>query len=86
MNTLTPIIPITDLRRNFGKITADLDKVEEIILTKGGHHFATLKPAPEMKRKILLKMAGAFKGTDLTSDKIWKEVAKRKSRKTSITL
>ncbi len=87
MNTSFPnIISITDLRRNFGEITANLDKIEEIILTKGGEPFAILKSAPEVKRKMLKKSAGVWKGTSLDNEKIWREVLKRKSRKASISI
>ena len=79
MNTSFPnIISITDLRRNFGEITANLDKIEEIILTKGGEPFAILKSAPELKRRMMKKTAGAWKGTTLDNEKIWGEVFKAK--------
>jgi hypothetical protein len=82
MNGLTSkIIPITDLRRKFGEITANLASIDYLILTKGGSPFAILKSAPEEKRKKMMKLAGCFKGTELEGDKIWKEVFKRKSRK-----
>lgn len=80
------IISITELRRNFGRITANLEKIEELILTKGGEPFAILKAAPEVKRKLLKKTAGAWRSTPLGSDKLWSEVLKRKSRKSSISL
>ena len=87
MNTsLANIISITELRRNFGQITANLEKIEEIILTKGGEPFAILKSAPEIKRRLLKTTAGAWRNTPLESEKIWKEVMKRKSRKSSIQL
>lgn len=81
MNNLSNIISITELRRNFGEITSNLVSINHLILTKGGKPYAILKAAPELKREILLKSAGTFKGTDLGDDKIWKEVFKRKSRK-----
>lgn len=34
------------------------------------------------KRKLMEKTAGAFKGTELAKESVWKEVLKRKSRKT----
>lgn len=80
------IISVTELRRNFGKITSRLAEVDPIILTKGGEPFAILKAAPREKRKILSKAAGSWKGTSLDSDKLWREVAKRKSRKRAIVL
>ncbi len=75
------IIPITDLRRNFGENTADILSVESYILTKGGRPFAILKAAPELRRKKLLTSMGAWKGTDLDDDKLWNNILKRKSRK-----
>lgn len=78
------IIPITDLRRNFGEITEDILSVESFILTKGGRPFAILKAAPELRRERMKKSAGAWKGTDLDNDEIWKEILKRKSRKVDL--
>ena len=75
------IIPITDLRRKFGKITEDILNVESFILTKGGKPFAILKAARELRRERMKKSAGAWKGTDLDNDALWKDVLKRKSRK-----
>ena len=88
MNTplLKRIVSITELRRNFGELTNDLAKVDELILTKGGEPFATLKATPNEKRKILNKAAGAWKSTPLDSDKLWAEALKKKSRKENIVL
>lgn len=83
---MTTIIPITELRRNFGKITSQLVTLESIILTRGGRPFAILTAAPEEKKKLLHKSAGSWKGTRLDSDKLWKEVAERKSRQSPITI
>lgn len=83
---MTTIIPITELRRNFGKITSQLATLESIILTRGGKPFAILTAAPEQKKKLLHKSAGVWKGTRLDNDNLWKEVAVRKSRKSSITI
>lgn len=82
----TRIVPITDLRRNFGEITADLGMVEELILTKDGRPFAVMRAAPEEKKKIMREFAGSLKGTDLDNDKVWEEVMKRKSRKVGVDL
>ena len=82
----TKIIPITELRRNFGMITENLARMDEIILTKGGEPFAILKATPEEKAKILRKTAGVWKGTVLDDEKIWKKIGKRKSRKKPVTL
>lgn len=83
---MNKIISVTELRRNFGEITKKLAKMDSLILTKGGEPFAILKAAPEEKRKILMKTAGAWKNTELDKDKIWREVFKRRSRKSSIRL
>jgi antitoxin (DNA-binding transcriptional repressor) of toxin-antitoxin stability system len=82
----TRIIPITELRRNFGEITKRLAEIDSLILTKGGEPFATLKAAPEAKEKLLRSVAGVWKNTSLDDDKIWKEAAKKKSRNAKIVL
>lgn len=79
--SMNKIIPITDLRRNFGEITEDILSVGSYILTKGGRPFAIMKATPELRRENLKKAMGAWKGTDLNSDKLWKEVFRKKSRK-----
>lgn len=84
MNTF--IIPITELRRKFGEVTASLPEIDSLILTKKGRPFAVLKATKEAKMEILKRSAGAWKGTALDSDKVWKKVFKRKSRKTKISL
>lgn len=83
MNT---IIPITELRRRFGEITANLAHVDRLILTKDGKPFAILKAAPEVKRELLKKTAGAWKNTEMDNDKLWKEVLKKKSRIKAVEL
>lgn len=80
------IVSITELRRNFGEITAELAKIDSLVLTRGGEPFAILKATPEEKMKILKKASGTWKGTALDKDDIWKKVFKRKSRRTTITL
>lgn len=80
------IIPITELRRNFGAVTEELAKIESLILTKGGKPFAVLRAMPGEKKKILMKSAGAWKNTKLDTNKLWKQVFKRKSRRSSINL
>lgn len=84
MTNLSTIIPITDLRRNFGAISKKLTEVDELILTKAGEPFAILKAAPGEKRKLLTKASGSWKGTKLDDDKFWSDVLKRKSRKSDI--
>lgn len=87
MNGSMPtIISITELRRNFGKITKNLARTDAVILTKGGEPFAILKAAAEEKKKLLKKTAGAWKKTSLDSDSLWREVSKKKSRKSVISL
>jgi antitoxin (DNA-binding transcriptional repressor) of toxin-antitoxin stability system len=81
----TQIISADDLRRNFGEVKKKLPYVE-FIITDRGKQIALLSATPEMKRERLLKFAGAWKGTDLDNDDLWKDVLKRKSRKTDISL
>jgi len=83
---LEKIVSVTELRRNFGEITANLAKIDSLILTRGGEPFAVLKAVPEEKKKILKEAAGAWKGTALDSDSLWEKVSKRKSRLTTIHL
>lgn len=85
-NLFKRIISITELRRNFGAITADLARIDSLILTRGGEPFAILKATSEEKMKVLKKAAGAWKGTALDDDDFWKEVFKRKSRRGRINL
>jgi len=80
------IIAISDLRRKFGEIEAALPYVDNFVLTKKGVPFALLSATPLIKRKIMKKTAGAFKGTVLENDTIWKAIVTRKSRKEAITL
>ncbi len=82
----SPIIPITDLRRNFGGITENLAKLNKIILTKGGEPFAILRAAPEEKRKRLGRLRGTWKQSELDDDKVWQTALKKYSRKASISL
>ena len=86
INMSSKIIPITDLRRNFGKVTEELLSIESFILTKGGKPFAILKAAPELRREKMKNFAGCLKNADLDDDNIWKEVLKRKSRKEPIII
>lgn len=79
-------IAISELRRKFGKIEEALPYVDHFILTKKGKPFATLAATPAVKRSLMKKTAGIFKGTNLDNDAFWKEVLKRKSRARSINL
>lgn len=83
---LKRIVSITELRRNFGELTSDLSRASELILTKGGEPFATLRATPNEKKKILKKAAGAWKSTVLDNDKFWEKSLKKHSRKSDIVL
>lgn len=80
------VIPITDLRRKFGEITADLASKEPIILTKGGSPFAILTSAPAEKRKKLLASAGVLKNTEFANPTFIKTMLTKKSRTSPIAL
>ena len=80
------VIAINDLRRRFGEIEKSLPYVDHYTITKKGVPFAVLSATPMVKRKLMEKMAGAFKNTELAKDSIWKEVLKRKSRKKHIKI
>lgn len=77
------IIPITDFIRKFGMYADRLPSMGELILTRDGRPFATLKATPEEKNRELLSLAGSWKGTELDSDTFWKKTLKRKSRRHS---
>jgi antitoxin (DNA-binding transcriptional repressor) of toxin-antitoxin stability system len=49
------IVSVTELRRNFGELTANLAEIDSLILTRGGEPFAILKAVPAEKRKLLRK-------------------------------
>lgn len=83
---LERIVSVTELRRNFGEITANLARIDSLILTRGGEPFAILKAVPEEKKKILRGAAGAWEGTVLDNDALWEKVSKRKSRKAAVIL
>jgi len=87
MNTsINHIISITELRKNFGRFTELLPRVDSLIVTRGGEPFAILKAVSMEKRKLMKKSSGAWKKTPLDNDSLWKEVFKRKSRKSDISL
>ncbi len=79
-------VAISDLRKRFGEIEDELPFVDRFILTKKGKPFAMLSATPQIKRKLMEKTAGEFKGTELAKKTVWKEVLKRKSRKEAINL
>ena len=80
------IVPITELRRNFGGVTADLFRFNEVILTRGGKPFATLRPARAAKRVLLKAAAGMWVGTDLDNEAHWAGALKRISSKSALNL
>lgn len=81
---MTMIIPITDFVRSFGKYADLLPKLDELILTREGRPFATLKATPEEKNKELLKLAGVWKGTNFDNNKYWNPILKRTNRNSSV--
>lgn len=85
-NIYKRIVSVTELRRNFGVLTANLAKIDSLILTRGGEPFAILKTVPKEKMKILKKAAGGWKGSELDKDRLWEEVFKRKSRQKRVSL
>jgi prevent-host-death family protein len=80
------VVPITDLRRNFGELTANLATGSDLVLTKDGRPFAVLKAAPEEKRRAMKELAGSLKGSILDDDALWAEVLRKRSRKNAIDL
>jgi antitoxin (DNA-binding transcriptional repressor) of toxin-antitoxin stability system len=86
VNNSEKTIAINDLRRKFGEIEEALPFVDHFILTKKGRPFAILSATPSVKREQMKKTAGAFKNTKLATDAFWKDVLKKKSRKTDINL
>lgn len=80
------IVSITELRRNFGGITANLSRIDALILTRGGEPFAILKAAPEERRKVIRGAAGRWRGTTLDKDSLWQRILRRKSRREPVSL
>ena len=80
------VIPISELRKRFGEIEKSLPYVDYFTITKKGRPIATLTAAAGIKKSVLSNLAGAFKGSDLDKDKLWKSVLKKKSRKRKISL
>lgn len=81
----TQIISIDEFRRSFGEVKKQLP-FKDYILTDRGNPIAVLKSTPKVKRELLKQTAGSLKGSALDNDEIWSEVAKRKSRKSAISL
>ncbi len=74
------IIPITDFIRKFGSYADQLPMLEELILTRDGRPFATVKATAQEKNREFLRFFGAWKGTPLDSDSFWKTVRTRRNR------
>ena len=81
----TQTISSEDVRRKFGEIKKQLSFVE-FIVTDRGKPIAHISAPPEIRREKLLKFAGAWKGTELENEDVWKDALKKKSRKTDILL
>ena len=82
----TRIIPVTDFIRRFGDWAELLPEMNEIILTREGRPFATVKATAENKNEKLLGLAGVWKNTKLDNDSVWKKVLSRKNRKYRVKL
>lgn len=83
MNTKT--ISVEELRRNFGAVKKKLPYTD-FTITDRGKPIGKLTASPEVRKEQMMKTFGAWKGTNLDDDDLWKEVLKKKSRKKSITL
>ncbi len=77
----TKILPISDFIRKFGMYADLLPIIDELILTRDGRPYASVRAMPEVKNQQLMKAIGGWKGTDLDDDAFWKTVLKRKNRK-----
>lgn len=78
-------LPIDELRRNFGKIKKELP-YRTFIITDRGKEVGMLSATPKMKKEKMLSLFGAWKGTELDNDELWKDVLTRHSRKEPIEL
>ncbi|MBI4097030.1 MAG: hypothetical protein HY428_01300 [Candidatus Levybacteria bacterium] len=81
----TQTISVDNLRRNFGSIKKKLPFVA-FIVTDRGKPIAQVSAAPEIKQEMMEKTFGAWKGTELDDDMLWKEVLEKKSRKRAVSL
>lgn len=81
----TQTISVDDLRRNFGAIKKQLPFVE-FIVTDRGKPIAKMSASPEIKQEMMEKTFGAWKGTELDDDALWKEALKKKSRKRTVSV
>lgn len=75
------MVTVTDFIRNFGDYAALLPAVPELVLTRDGYPFATVKSTPAVKNAKLKSLLGLWKGTGLDDDKLWKRALKRNNRK-----
>ncbi len=78
-------ISIDDLRRNFGEIKKSLPYTT-FIITDRGNPIGVLSATREMKKERMQSTAGAFKGTELDNDELWKDVLQKHSRKEATSL
>ena len=74
------IIPITDFVRKFGAYADLLPFIDELILTREGRPFATLKATPEEKNAKLLTYYGSWENTPLYNYIFWVKALIRKNR------
>jgi antitoxin (DNA-binding transcriptional repressor) of toxin-antitoxin stability system len=74
-------VTITDFIRNFGKYAELLPKVEGIIVTRDGRPFARIEATPEEKNRGLPELRRSLHPQLWANDKVWKEIAKRRNRR-----
>ncbi len=79
------IISIENLRRNFGAIKKALPYAN-FIITDRGKQIGVLASTREIKRAKMKSTAGAFKGSGLDRDVLWRDTLKKRSRKTEVSL
>ena len=84
----TRTIPIDEFRRKLGELKKELP-FTDFTLTDRGKPIARVTATPEsseVKKTRMMKMAGVWKETEMDDDNLWKEVLKKNSRRTDITL
>lgn len=93
MNTLgtkRPTVTINDLRKRFGEIERSLPYIDHVTITKNGKPFARISPLSSKRNTQhsaadrFSKYFGIWKDTDMDSDKFWKDILARKSRKKTV--
>ena len=79
------LIPITEFRRNAGKILKDIESIGTVILTKGGKPVIELRPIKTTRAKKRFKNTfGAWKDLEIESGSLYKKILewrKKGSRK-----